>query len=123
MRWAEQRGYEWFVLSAKHGVVAPDDVLEPYKATLSTNGAALAGEDAGVSLTEEERKVLFAKCGEQLRSRWPGRRFVALVGSEYLPAFDGLEVETPLAGMKLGRRVSWLNRQVADYGQPEFGTA
>lgn len=28
--WAEWRGVPWFILSAKHGLVHPDDVLEPY---------------------------------------------------------------------------------------------
>lgn len=28
--WADSRGQPWFILSAKHGLVDPDDVIEPY---------------------------------------------------------------------------------------------
>ena len=29
-KWAEARGDPWFILSAKHGLVDPDTVLDPY---------------------------------------------------------------------------------------------
>ena len=34
--YAESRGEAWFILSAEHGLVAPDRVLEPYERTLNT---------------------------------------------------------------------------------------
>ncbi len=32
----EANGGPWFILSAEHGLVAPDDLLEPYEKTLNT---------------------------------------------------------------------------------------
>lgn len=37
-RWVEASCSRWFILSAKHGLVAPDDVLDPYDETLTTKG-------------------------------------------------------------------------------------
>jgi len=28
--WAEERGNPWYILSAKHGLVAPNEIIEPY---------------------------------------------------------------------------------------------
>jgi uncharacterized protein DUF6884 len=37
-RWVEASCSRWFILSAKHGLVAPDDMLDPYDETLTTKG-------------------------------------------------------------------------------------
>ena len=39
-RFVEQRGGPWFVLSAKYGLVSPEDVIDPYELTLNTMGVA-----------------------------------------------------------------------------------
>lgn len=39
-RLAEQAGASWVVLSAKHGVLQSDDVVQPYDETLTTMGVA-----------------------------------------------------------------------------------
>lgn len=39
-RWVMASCSRWFILSAKHGLVAPDQILEPYDETLTTKGQA-----------------------------------------------------------------------------------
>lgn len=36
--YVEATGYQWFILSAKHGLVAPDEMIAPYDETLNTIG-------------------------------------------------------------------------------------
>lgn len=38
-RWVETSCTRWYILSAKHGLVAPDEILEPYDETLTTKGS------------------------------------------------------------------------------------
>lgn len=38
-RWVETTCSRWFVLSAKHGLVAPGEMLDPYDETLTTKGS------------------------------------------------------------------------------------
>lgn len=111
VRWAEERGLPWFVLSSLHGVVQPDDVVAPYSFTLARNGAALAGEPDGTSAGEEHRKKWAAETRAALRQTYPGYKFVALVGSAYLPALAGTDYKWPFCHMKLGPRLHWLDEQ------------
>ena len=36
----EQAGNEWFILSAEHGLVHPENVIAPYERTLNAMGIA-----------------------------------------------------------------------------------
>ena len=90
---------EWFVLSAKHGLVHPDTVVEPYDETLSGAPKAVRDEWAeGVR--------------EALQARYAGRpvKFILMAGRSYSGAVEGLdaEVEQPMQGMGTGFRRQWL---------------
>lgn len=39
-RYAEQNADAWFILSAEHGVLSPDEVIAPYEKTLNKMGKA-----------------------------------------------------------------------------------
>lgn len=98
--YAEALGAKWFVLSALHGVVAPDDVLEPYDVTL-------------VGADKSRRITWAAMVADQLGERFPSdQRFVTLAGAEYakgLERFPGKRLfETPLAGLGVGERYTRL---------------
>lgn len=94
----------WYVLSAEHGLVAPDDVLEPYEKTLTT-----------ASTTERRlwaRRVL----GQIDRALGPirGVEFEVHAGRAYLyfGLIDGLRdrgatVLDPLQGLPLGKRLAF----------------
>jgi hypothetical protein len=99
VRYVESRCDEWLILSAKHGLVDPSTVLEPYDETLS--GARKA-----------RREEWAAGVRKALRARYEGRpvKFVLMAGRAYSGAVEGLgaEVEEPLKGMGTGFRRQWL---------------
>jgi hypothetical protein len=39
-KWAEAHGSSWFILSAKHGLLDPGQVIEPYDTALAKTGRA-----------------------------------------------------------------------------------
>lgn len=97
--YAERFGDEWGILSAKHDLLMPDDVVEPYD---------LALRDLGHS----EFVTWIRKANEALSWRWPEAEFVCLAGELYSRAFEfptKLEVRFPLAGLGLGKRLHCLN--------------
>src|SRR5262249_40566053 len=76
----------WFVLSAKHGLVAPDEVIEPYDVTLK-------------SMARPEREAWAVRVAEQLRERGllsSGHRLVLHAGADYAgPLARLIRVEQP----------------------------
>lgn len=103
--WAARNGDRWAILSAKHGIVAPDAVLEPYE--LSLLDLDLAG------VTRWADAVAWGSIFEQPE----GGELVVLAGKLYLSFAPRLEtrfpgrwkVTTPLAGMQIDERLSWLS--------------
>lgn len=98
----EARGLRWYVLSALHGVLHPDEVVAPYDHTL--RGARIA-----------ERQAWAASVLQRLLPLLSGRRHVVvLAGHRYreflVPALmqAGLVVEVPMAGMRIGEQLAWL---------------
>lgn len=94
----------WFILSAKHGLVDPDDVLEPYDQTL---------KDA----SEAHRRQWSARVLNQLERSLPHLHGVILeahAGAAYLDhglaaALEarGAVIERPTAGLSFGRQLAF----------------
>jgi len=101
---AERHADAWFVLSALHGLVPPNRVIEPYEVTLNTMKAP-------------ERRVWAAKVHRQMRDAGlleTGVSFLWLAGQRYrgylserLAAFPQ---EDPLRGLGIGKRLAALSR-------------
>lgn len=97
--YAEANADHWFILSAKHGLVHPDQMLEPYDVKLGTKEAGPIhawGERVRDGLVEwdiPEDAVL-----------------LALAGGQYLTAFhtSPWRVEDPMKGMGIGQRLQFL---------------
>ncbi len=112
--WVERSCSQWFVLSALHGVLDLDDVVEPYDVTL--NNASTA-----------ERRAWSAKVIGQLEGRLgslAGRTFEIHAGANYIDygLIDSLRakgalVEIPLAGLKMGEQLSAYNAATWQTGQ------
>ena len=68
---------EWGILSAKHGLVMPEQVIEPYDVCLAR-------------LPAEERKAWAKRTGEQIGKRWGkySTIFIVIAGAEYREALD-----------------------------------
>ncbi|KAB2953180.1 MAG: YaaA family protein [Rhizobiaceae bacterium] len=99
----EARSAPWFILSALHGVVPPDDVIVPYERTLNT-------------MPVEERRQWAAMVQAQLAPLLAGRpRVVFLAGQRYrehlAPALarDGFQIELPMEGLRIGEQLAWLS--------------
>lgn len=103
-RYVEASGCPWFVLSAEHGLVAPDQVIAPYERTLNTTGVA-------------DRRAWAEQVAAQLAEAMPDlSRVVFLAGERYREflarqlAGRGVAVSVPMQGLRIGEQLSWLGR-------------
>jgi len=91
-----ERNYKYvYILSAKYGVVHPDQIIEPYEKTLNT----MSGKD---------REEWYNKVKTQMEKLGLIKPFIFFTGKLYHEAFDG---EKPLSGLSLGRQLQWFNKQ------------
>ena len=94
-----------FILSAKHHVVALDEVLEPYDVCLSINPM-------------EEPKTWAEKCLTQLGTEFNLKedKFIILAGNDYYRNLIGLgkieNYEFPLKGLSQGYRLQWFDEHI-----------
>jgi hypothetical protein len=102
----EQHCDSWFVLSAKHGLVKPTDVIEPYEETLNTKSA-------------DERRNWSDGVWSALRVHLkPNDRVTILAGKKYrndlLPLIKeyGCRIDVPMVGLGIGRQLQWLTQRL-----------
>jgi hypothetical protein len=99
---ARASGAPWFILSAKYGLVDPNEVIAPYEFTLNRLGVAARRVWAENVLAEllpktKSRKTIVFLAGVRYR--------------EYLttPLENmGLEVVVPMANLRFGEQLQWL---------------
>ena len=103
-RFVEARNGRWLILSAKHGLLAPDEVVAPYEQTLIRMGAG-------------DRRAWSEHVLKQIDKRIPeAERVIFLAGQRYRehligPLADrGVRVEVPMEGLKIGEQLSWLDQ-------------
>lgn len=109
--YAESMASQWFILSAKHGLLGPDDVVAPYEQTLNALGIS-------------ERRIWARVVQDQMDKRMPVcERIIVLAGQRYREfLMDYLKrrassVEVPMEGLQIGKQLSWLGRH-AVHGPP-----
>lgn len=107
-RVARSRGDEWFILSAKHGLLDPEAVIDPYDVSLH-------------DFTKAERDEWASDVFDDLDSELPAEAsVVVLAGTVYrdqlVPKLTdaGYDVSVPMAGKPMGHQLGWLNDQIAD---------
>ncbi len=104
----EARGCPWFILSAEHGLIAPDDILDPYEKTLNTMSASDRRRWAEMVLSQMSEKMPKAKS------------VVFLAGQRYREFLvdrlrnQGVSVEVPMVGLRIGEQLAWLRAQTKD---------
>lgn len=96
---------DWYILSAEHGLLHPDEVVAPYETTLLKMGA-------------DARKAWAQKVWAQLHARKVGcRGFVFLAGERYREHLEGWATlggrdvhgaEVPMRGLEIGEQLAWL---------------
>lgn len=103
--YAETASGEWGILSAKHGLVSPTDIIEPYDETLNNMPAA-------------DRKEWSRSVAKAIKDHYRSNtKIVVLAGKKYreylLPLLhdDGYEVEVPMEGLGIGEQLGWLTDQ------------
>jgi len=95
--WAKARGDPWYILSAKHGLVHPDDRLQPY-------------DERGLSADKSE-EIAFQLDFDGVEAVY------VCAGRDYLDTLEsalereGIEVVDYFAGMKIGEREQELDRR------------
>jgi hypothetical protein len=110
--YAELVGDEWAILSAKHFLVMPDEVIEPYERRLA-------------DLDRDYLLQWISNTNWQIRSRWKTWeneiRFICLAGKDYAQAFTHqhpwvvpIKAEFPLEGMGIGSRLKYLDQAVQE---------
>ncbi len=108
-RYAELAGERWWVLSAKYGLVAPDEVIEPYDETLRRMLArrrrlwacqVLENLTLTTDPTWDEVIVLAGRAYRELLAVWL--------------AYRGYSVNVPMEGLGIGRQLRWLNRAIEE---------
>lgn len=101
--YAEHTGAPWFILSAEHGLVDPDQTLHPYDLRLS-------------KMSREYRRAWGTRVVEQLHAtvgKIDGWTIEIHAGAAYTDAVRellgdrGATVIEPLAGLTIGSRLSW----------------
>ena len=102
-RWAESIGARVWVLSAKHGLIPGDRVIEPYSATFAKNPASGFAADTGPLEPRISPRALRATVISS-----GVRRAILLAGTEYADALreaagDIITVRNPFAD-EAGRR-------------------
>lgn len=105
----EAQGWPWFILSAKYGLVYPEEVIEPYEKTLNTMRVA-------------ERHGWAAGCSNALEPHLADvKSVVFFAGAKYreylVPALvgRGIEVRIPMEGLRIGEQLAWLGRQLGEH--------
>ena len=104
--YAERTADQWYILSAKYGLVDPDTVIEPYDETVKTMPVAARQAWA--------RQVLVQLSPSLKR----GDHLVILAGEAYrehlldLIRAIGYQVEIPMQGLPIGEQLRWLNEQL-----------
>lgn len=103
---AELESDEWYILSAKHGLLSKDKVIEPYDQTLHNfsknekrKWAKDVYEDLETVLNEDDSVTMLA--GEVYR-----KHLLPLLKE------NGYPVSVPMAGKQLGYQLRWLNNRM-----------
>ena len=104
--YAEKISNQWYVLSAKYGLVDPDEVIAPYEKTLN-------------KMPISERKAWAADVLESLKDFVaPGDEIIFLAGVRYRQDLIrqleswGCTVSIPMEGLTFGQQLSWLKKQL-----------
>lgn len=103
--WMKRHNFDdWFILSAKHGLVKPDTILSPYDLTLNTLGTSARRQWAKSVLTQLQDYI-----SEPVTITF-------LAGLKYRdflvrPLQDaGHNIIIPMEGLRIGEQLQWLDK-------------
>lgn len=102
-RYAEETTERWYILSARHGLVAPDEVIEPYDLHLARTSASYRRQ-WGIAVAHQMLAASGALEGRVIEVH-AGAAYTDAIRAHLLAA--GAQVVEPLAGLTLGQRLAW----------------
>jgi hypothetical protein len=104
-RYAETSGKPWFILSAEHGLVAPDEWLAPYERYLADTPSSF--RRAWAAWVAARLELLTGELSSRVFEIHAGRTYVDTVA----PALSsrGAGFLLPLDGLAQGERLAWYN--------------
>lgn len=88
----------WYILSAKYGLLSPEDVVEPYDDTLQ-------------SMSKTERTSWGKRVSSQLK-KLGDHVYFAHAGQAHLKPLSGVNVVDVLSGLRIGERLHWYNEEL-----------
>jgi hypothetical protein len=101
--YAEASGAMWFVLSAQHGLVSPDEVLEPYDRYLPHESHEYRAE-WGARVHDQLRAAVDDLTGLTVEIH-AGTAYVEAIADHLREA--GASIALPLRGLRMGERLAW----------------
>jgi hypothetical protein len=103
--WAERHGYQWFIISAVHGLVTPDQELQSYNFTLKERRGAREREGwAHRAIAHELAKN--ASTGSHAFLIMP-QLYRTYIQTELQR--ESITYENPVAGLAIGEQMHWLD--------------
>jgi hypothetical protein len=106
--YVERRSDVWYILSAKLGLLEPDQVIEPYEQTLNR-------------MPISERRAWAQRVRNQMDAQLPSGpgergRCIVLAGTRYREFLmdylnDRFKVQIPMDRLAIGKQLQWLKNQ------------
>jgi hypothetical protein len=99
--YCKQQYHAWFILSARYGLILPDELVEPYDLTLQNK-------------TRIERQEWGQKVFEQLRTmNLQSEIFCLHAGRLYCEPLQQLVIcQLPMRGMGIGQQLAWYSSRL-----------
>ncbi|WP_101947998.1 DUF6884 domain-containing protein [Mycobacterium sp. 3519A] len=101
--YAEKAGVPWFILSAEHGLVAPDEWLAPYERYLADTPASYRA--AWGSWIAARLELLAGPLQDKVVEIHAGATYIDAVRPELEKL--GARLVDPLRGLQMGHRLAW----------------
>jgi len=104
--YAKLIGDSWYILSAKYGLLSPDQVIEPYEKTLNEMGVG------------ERKSWAKSVMSDLAKIVTPGDEVVFLAGVKYRENLIqpltkmGSKISVPMEGLSFGNQLKWLKNQL-----------
>ncbi len=102
---------QWYILSAKYGLIHPDTIIEPYEKTLN-------------KMSRQDRRKWSEDVFEELKKcTKPNDEITFVAGQRYrqdltpLLLNRGNKIQVPMEGLGIGKQLKWLNQNNAITGK------
>ncbi len=107
--YAQKIGDLWFILSAKYGLLPPDEFIDPYNVTLK-------------EMSKYQREMWAKRVVQDLTPHLSYKDLVVfLAGHSYRERLEepliqmGCQISVPMRGLRIGEQMQWLNSQLKGY--------